>query len=308
MPLLCLRRGEPDVAVDVDHRFAGGGRRGEVDRRELLTTGQRCPGDLGATEDPFLVVEPVDVPVLDLHPDLAGDQVGTVPHPLLVGIRTYPDVLVDRGSVVGVDVVRAVLEPHQVSWRALPGAGCRRPAEAELGPAQHGRPAGRPDQVADGVEDDLRVVGAGLDAQVAAGDRLAHHRIPWNDTQRPQRSREVPGQAEPVVEHGGAEPNRDGQRVRPEVHRLAGVLRRLFGLRLGVRDRFAGSESRRHGRPSAEHLRQFQPVGGGDVQRGEHQPLLLRGGDPGLVLAVERHHGVRPADLGRRSAGRCGCS
>src|SRR4051812_7125108 len=72
-----------------------------------------------------------------------------------------------RRGVRGLEVVRAVLHPEQVARGALAGGRRRRPAEAELRPADADQPLPDPGEVADGVHRDLRVVGAGLDAQVA---------------------------------------------------------------------------------------------------------------------------------------------
>ena len=75
---------------------------------------------------------------------------------------------VERRGVLELEVVGAVLEAHQVARRGLLAARRRRAPEAELRPAERRRAAGDPGEVADGVERDLRIVGAGLHAEVAA--------------------------------------------------------------------------------------------------------------------------------------------
>jgi hypothetical protein len=69
---------------------------------------------------------------------------------------------------LGLEVVGAVLEAHQVAWRGLRAAGRRGAAEAELGPANGGHPEGGTGQVADGVDGDLRADRAAF--VVTAGD------------------------------------------------------------------------------------------------------------------------------------------
>ena len=70
--------------------------------------------------------------------------------------------------VFGFEVVGAVLEAHQIAGRCLLGAGGRRPPEAELHPADGRQAAARdgPGCARHGMPPG--VVGAGLDAQVAA--------------------------------------------------------------------------------------------------------------------------------------------
>ncbi len=59
------------------------------------------------------------------------------------------------------------LKPNRLRGVGPVGLGRGRLAEAELRPAHRGAARGDPGQVADGVHRDLRVVGAGLDRQVA---------------------------------------------------------------------------------------------------------------------------------------------
>ena len=92
---------------------------------------------------------------------------------------------------------------------------------------------------------------------------------------------EEPGpEAEGQREPGGGQPAR-----------LAGVPRRGVVRRaLAVADRLPGGQRLGRRGPAFEQGDQLGPVLGGDVERGEVQPVLGGGDDPGLVLAVERHH------------------
>ena len=106
------------------------------------------------------------------HVDPAGDEVGAAGQPRRPSVSSSasdPDVLVERVGLLGLDVGGAVLEAEQVARRGLRGRGGRRAAEAELRPAHRDRAEADAGQVADRVHGDLRVVGAGLHAQVAAG-------------------------------------------------------------------------------------------------------------------------------------------
>jgi hypothetical protein len=89
--------------------------------------------------------------------------------PAGLGVRRHPHVLGEPAAVLELEVVRTVLEAHQVARRLLGAARRGRPAEAELRPAHHDRAATDPRQVPDRVERHLRVVRASLDGEVAAG-------------------------------------------------------------------------------------------------------------------------------------------
>ena len=162
-------------------------------------------------------------------------------------------------------------------------------------------PGAEPDQVADGVHGDLRVVGAGLDAQVAAADRGVEL-VAGERRQLDQRRGTAGGQAEAVGAVGGREQRGtepDGQREpgRGQPDRLAGVVRRGVLLAVHGADR-AGVLPGGHppgGRgPGLQHLDQVLAAVGGDVEGDEVQPVLRRGDDPGLVAAGERDGVVGP--------------
>ena len=134
-------------------------------------------------DDALLLGERRAVPDLDVHPDPAGDQVAAALEPGGADAGRHPDVVAQQVGVLGLDVAGAVLEAEQVARRGLARRRRRRAAEPELRPP-HGRGAEpHPDQVADGVHGDLRVVGARLDAQVAAGQR----RVDLVELERRQR-------------------------------------------------------------------------------------------------------------------------
>ena len=103
-----------------------------------------------------------------MHVDAAGDEVGAAREPRLVVVGGDPDGLVEGVGLLGIDVEGAVLEAEQVAWRRLRGRGGRRTTEAELRPAH--RHGAEPDagKVADRMHGDLRVLRAGLHAEVSA--------------------------------------------------------------------------------------------------------------------------------------------
>ncbi len=277
-----LRCGQRDVRGLVDHVRTLGLPR-EVGGVEFPLAGQRCALVLGAAEDLLLIRDPVEVPGLDGHRDLARDLVGASGHPVGVG---EPGELV----VVGVahDVAGAVLEPHQVPRRLLPGAGAGAP-EAEHHPMGVGGGGDHPGQVADRVIGDLRVVGAGLQRQVAAGQLGAQH-VAGNAGECGQQRRTLVGQAEPVVEHAGSEPDGDGEGRRGEPVGLAGVgADGVRTLGLDGADRLALRELRDRGAPPGQQHLQILPGGaGGQVERHVDAVPLRRRPDAGLMgLVVE---------------------
>src|SRR5581483_9795071 len=89
-------------------------------------------------------------------------------HPGWIVGSTDPDGLLHGRLILGLEVIRAVLEAHQVARCLLSAAGARRAAEAKLRPAHHHQAARQPCQVAHGVERDLWIFGTRLHAEVAA--------------------------------------------------------------------------------------------------------------------------------------------
>ena len=130
-------------------------------------------------------------------------------------------------------VVRPVLEPHEVARGHLRARRAGGAAEPELGPAQHDDPAADPAEVAHRVERDLRVVGASLHHDVAAGARrvelVARERRQVDRAQRAARRDPEPVLA---VAHEQRRPDaeRDGE-VAPAPDRSPRRCRRAAGAR-----------------------------------------------------------------------------
>src|SRR5881394_791857 len=159
-------RGEADVGVDGDRRFAAAFGI-EVEWVGLLAAAEGGALVLVAADRRLLVFQRRAVPDLEQHADAAGDQIAAPAHPGGAFVAD-PDEALHRFGVLGADVRRAVLEAHQVARRVLAAAGARGAAEAELRPTHYDRAATDPRLVADRVEGDLGIVGAGLHADVAA--------------------------------------------------------------------------------------------------------------------------------------------
>ena len=202
---------------------------------------------------------------------------------------------VHQSRVGAVDVARAVLEAHQVARGLLVGAVGRGLAEPELRPPHHHGAPAETGEVADHVERHDRVVGAGLDAQVAvAALRIEVRR--WQVRQVGERGRTLAGEPEPLVEQARAEPERDGQVCGRRAVRLAGVGRWRGRIVDVARHRLAGRHRRRRLGPRLEQRDQGGPALGDGAVRDEvvgreRQPCRRRRGDAGLVRAVERDHG-----------------
>ena len=138
----------------------------------------------------------------------------------------------DVGRLLGLDVGGAVLEPEQVARRGLRGRRGRGPAEAELRPAHARGAEGDPGEVADRVHRDLRVVGAGLDAQVAVAARRVE--VVAREVRQPDEAAAAAGRRgrtgrrrrRRVREQRPPEPERDRQAGRRQAERLAGVVGR----------------------------------------------------------------------------------
>ena len=94
----------------------------------------------------------------------------------------------------------------------------------------------------------------------------------------------------------GPDAERERERRRGQPQRLAGVRRRRVRVEV---DRAArgGLGARRHAfggpRPALQQVLDRRPVRGGQVDRGEVQPVLRGGDDPGLVLPAERDDPLR---------------
>ena len=188
-------------------------------------------------------------------------------------------------------------------------------AEAELRPAHRDRAEADPGQVADRVHGDLRVVRAGLDAEVAVRLLRVEH-VGREVRQRAQRLRLPVGEAEAVLavlvaEERRTEAEGDRQPARvaarsPRRCRPAAGWSAPRSAPISPADRPARHPVGRLG-PGRQQRDQLGPRAGGDVERREVQPVLGRRGDAGLVLAAERvgvaRVGARLAVGGGRPAG-----
>ncbi len=289
--------GQPHVRGERDARLAVGALGGEVGLVELGRLPQRRTDLLVTPDDLLLLHERRAVPDLDVHPDPPGHEVRPTGHP--PGRpghvrRRDPHVLVERRGVLRLDVGRAVLEPEHVARRRLGLRRRRGAAEPELAPAHRDHPEAHPHQVAHGVHRHLRVVGAGLDDDVATGARRVEV-VAEEAGQLAQRLGPPVGQPEPVVEQARAVADRHGEVTRREVERLTGVLRHVprppaddaAGCRLGAQRHPLGRRG-----PPGEQVAQRVAVVGDDVERHEVQPVLGRRGDAGLPLTAEGHDAV----------------
>ena len=210
-------------------------------------------------------------------------------------------------SSLGLDVVGAVLVPHQVAGCLLVPRRGRRPAEADLGPPERRDAASLADQVVHGVERDQRDrprtpgppghrrCGPGRarrrrrTAASTSGGRRAGTRDRSGPPRRPRRARAEPeGQRQPG-------------RARPD--RLTRVDRR--GQEVGVEGghRSTGRELDRRRGPGPQQLGHVLAPVGHQVEGGHVEVVLGRRGDPRLVGAVEGHHvASRDPALGRPAA------
>ena len=280
-----LVRGQTDVRVRGDDGLACGILLGEVRCVEFRLPGQRRARDLVPPEHLVLVADPIGVPVLDLHLDLAHDLIGAVARPgRSLGDPHEP--LVVR---VLEDVAGAVLEAHEVAGRGL-AASRRGPAEADHRPPRRGGARGLPDpgECADGVIGHLRVVGARLHGQVATGERGLE--APGGQAQLAQQGRSARCESECVGEESGAEADGHRQGGGVEVESLAGVAADgIHALRFDLADRLSLHELRDRGRPEGEEHLQVLCRDAGEVERHEDAVALHGRADAGLFCgSVER--------------------
>ena len=183
-------------------------------------------------------------------------------------------------------------------------------------------PEGDAAQVADRVDGDLRVIGAGLDAEVAVAPCGLERRRPR--TAGAARASAAGGDASPnrsapsLLEQRRPEPDRDRQAAGRQVPGLAGVVRRR--LRVDRRRprwrsrRGPGSSARRRTTiPAAAPTRSSRVARADHVERREVKVILDRRRDAGLVRTEERVDRRRADDplataasaAGRRRRRRC---
>ena len=218
------------------------------------------------------------VPDLDQHPDPARDEVACRRASTPARRRRRPRrARVERLGVLGVDVVRAVLEAHQVARRRPARGSCVdvRP-KPSCDQRITTRAAADPGEVADRVEGDLRVVGAGLDAEVAAASA---------------RVELVAGQRAAAARSAG------------------GPLRRRARSGLAVRSNSVGPEaerdvSRAGGRPSASPVSSGGAAGSSLPSARRARPAVIRARRR-RPRAQQRRAAPRGASLVRSNAAKC---
>ena len=203
---------DPDAVVLGAERRAGCARRAGTTARPVASCAARSTGSNSCRPPsgaPLCLWRPIvpswsasagAVPDLDQHPDAAGDQVACRRASSRAGRRGRPR-RVRRARAVSSSLRLLVpsLKPIRlrgVSWRA---AGRRGAAEAELRPAHDDGAAADPREVAHGVEGDLRVVGAGLHAEVAAASGRARARRRRSAAARASAAGRLRGEPEAVV-------------------------------------------------------------------------------------------------------------
>ncbi len=287
------------VGVLVDERFVRRADRCEVGFRELLAARQRCTLALAPADDALLLLELRAVPGLDDHADLADHEIGAAAQPAGGVTVLHPHLRLDRLRLLGLHVRGAVLEAEQVARGDLARGRGGRATEAELRPADGGASERDAAQVADRVDGDLRVVGARLDAEVAAGE-AGLQVVSREAGQLLQLGRPTVGDAEAVgavlgAEERGAEPEGDREPAGGEPERFSGVDR---GSERGTvdgatrRDLLPLRHPCRGDAPVLEQLDELLPGGARrHVVGGEVQPVLSRRRDPALVRSGERVHG-----------------
>ena len=240
------------------------------------------------------------VPDLDQHADAARDEVRAAAQPRRARSSAATQTCsAQRAVVLELEVVRPVLEAHQVARRGLRAARGRRAAEAELRPAHHDQRRGRSGR------------GCGPRGTRPAGRRRrpgrrcrrrsapGRARRSANAGSSLQRGRAARRRGRSVVEERRAEAERDRQprRVRGRAPRRC----RSGGASGRVRSSPTGSPAvhpRRRRGPRAHAARGARAVDSvTQVERGEVEPVLRRRRDAGLVLAVERD---RLGVVGRR--------
>ena len=188
-----------------------------------------APLSLTPADRLLLVVQRRAVPDLDQHPDAPRDQVGAAAQPArarrVAGTQTWS---VERAVVLELDVVRAVLEAHQVARRrpargsstrcgrsrAATSASRRRRGRCARGCGRRGRrPAGR-----------RRTPGRRGRRRSAPG-RARRRRTPGRSTQR-RRARRARGRSGPPRSNSvGPKPKVIVSRAGARPDRLAGVVR-----------------------------------------------------------------------------------
>ena len=212
------------MGVHVDQRLAVAALHAEVRLGvNSVPPDSGAPSPLVPTDDRLLLAERGAVPGLDVHVDAPGDEVGAAGHP--VGRRRRRPARPRRAaaSLPGSSALRFAvpsLKPNRlrgVAWAVDVDDVRPKPSWDQRTAAVPNADAG---QVADRVHGDLRVVGAGLDAQVAAAERrvevVAGEVRQLDEAPRHASARARTGPCRPVSNSVGPKPK---VRVRPDAGR-----------------------------------------------------------------------------------------
>lgn len=150
------------------------------------------------------------------------------------------------------------------------------------------------------MDRDLRIVGAGLDGDVATAARRIEV-VGGKVRQIHQRGGPEVGEAEAVVEQRRSETDGEGQPGGRKVQCFTGVARRSVSAVAGraVLGGFeAGSHAFGHRGPRRQQRDQLVAVASGHIEGDEVHAILRGSDDPGLMFAAERDHGVGGGVLG----------
>ena len=272
------RIGQNDVGVP---RFVSRG-----NRIEFLGAAERRAAHLAAAEHVFLLIEAARVPLLNMSPHTAHDQVGAALQPCRPLVAD-PDVGVHLRRVVTAQVVGAILEAEQIATGFGGGGGAGRLGEACLRPA---RPRGvhvpgDPRQVPHRMKRDLRVIGARLhgDIPTAAG---WIEPVGRKGRQVDQRRWPHPGQSEARIKQRRAEPDRDRKPRSGQTERLARVGWSPVG-RAGTWQRISLTHRSCRVRPGLKEPLQLAARSGRRIEGLKKYPRLRRRRDAGLMGPVK---------------------
>ncbi len=287
-------RRHADVRVGGDEQAALRVEGREIRRVVLEPAAERRARHLLAPDGLLLVLDRRAVPHLEQHADAAGHDVAAAAHPRRVVVVADPHVVAHDVAVFRLQVVGAVLHPHEVPRRLLPGARGGRTSESQLRPA-HGRGAARDaNEVVERVERDLRVVGTALHRDVAVAAERVEDLAARERRHLHERRRQPVGETDPVAavradEHAASEADRDREVRGRQADGLSGVVgcRARVGGGDGT-NRMARGEQRGRSSPVAQQRLQRRPVVVEEVERAVEQTLLRGRRDTGLVGAAER--------------------
>jgi hypothetical protein len=230
---VCLTTGEAYVRVGRDHRRAARFSV-EVDGVVFVVAPKGCAALFLTSDRALLFFEAGCVPDVEEHPYAARHKICPATQPRGACVGSAPDESAKGAGIVRLDVVGSVLEAHQVARRRRGVTGGRRRSKSRLGPAHRDGGTADPRKCMYGVECDLWVIRACLDAKVAAGFGWVEVLAPkWGERFELWRlARAESESVAPVVfEERRAESERDRQARCRQTKGFAGVDRRLISSR-----------------------------------------------------------------------------